>query len=82
MLFYQINLKTRRFFEKVRNTLDLEHSLQNIITDFEIAAINAADTFEGTEMKACFFHLCLNLWKRIQRKGLQQRYSDDAINFE
>ena len=47
--------------------------------DFEIAAINAAAaTFDGTEMKGCFFHLCLNLWKRIQRSGLQQKYIDDA----
>ena len=46
--------------------------------DFEIAAINAAATFEGTEMKGCFFHLCSNLWKQIQRSGLQQRYIDDA----
>ena len=68
-----------RFFEEVRNTLDLEHSTQDIIIDFEIAAINAvAATFEGTEMKGCFFDLCLNLWKRIQRSGLPQRYIDDA----
>ena len=47
--------------------------------DFEIAAINAAAaTFEGTEMKGCFFHLCSNLWKQNQRSGLQQRYIDDA----
>ena len=69
----------RRFFEEVRNTLDLEHSPQDIMTDFEIAAINAvAATFEGTEIKGCFFHLCSNLWKRIQRSGLQHRYIDDA----
>ena len=43
----------RRFFEEVRNTLDLEHSPQDIIIDFEKAAINAvAATFEETEMKA------------------------------
>ena len=69
-----------RFFEEVRNTLDLEHSPQDIMIDFEIAAINAAAaaTFEGTEMKGCFFHLCAKLWKRIQRSGLQQRYINDA----
>ena len=49
------------------------------MTDFEIAAINAvAATFEGTEMKGCFFYLCSNLWKRIQRSGLQHRYIDDV----
>ena len=69
----------RRFFEEVRNTLDLEHSPQDIMIDFEIAAINAAAaTFEGAEMKGCFFHLCSKLWKQIQRSGLQQRYIDDA----
>ena len=60
--------------------------LQDIMTDFEIADINAAATnFEGTEMKGYFLHLCSNLWKRIQRKGLQQRYIDDAefaLHFE
>ena len=49
------------------------------MTDFKIAAINAAAaTFEATEMKGCFFYLCSNLWERIQRSGLQQRYIDDA----
>ena len=67
-----------RFFEEVRNTLDLQHLPQDVMIDFEIAAINAAATFEGTEMKGCFFHLCSNLWKKIQRSGLQQRYIDDA----
>ena len=31
-----------RFLEEVRNTLDLEHLPQDIMTDFEIAAINVA----------------------------------------
>ena len=54
----------RRFFEEVRNTLDLEHSPQDIMIDFE--------------MKGYFFHLYSKLWKRIQRSGLQQRYINDA----
>ena len=29
-------------------------------------------------MKGCFFYLCSNLCKVIQRSGLQQRYIDDA----
>ena len=53
-----------RFFEEVRNTLDLEHSPQDIMIDFE--------------MKGYFFHLYSKLWKRIQRSGLQQRYINDA----
>ena len=83
MLFYQINLKTlTRFFEEIRNTLDLEHSPQDNIIDFAIAAINAVHTFEGTEMKGCFFHLWSNLWKQIQRSGLQQTYWEPTRNPE
>ena len=48
------------------------------MTDFEIAAINAAAaTFEGTEMNY-FFHFCSNLWKRIQRGERQQRHINDS----
>ena len=55
-----------RLFEEVSNILDLENPLKGVITGFEIAAVYAAAaTFEGTEIKGYFFHLCLNLWKRI-----------------
>ena len=30
----------------------------------------------GVQMKGCFYHLSSNLWKRIQRLGLQQRYNN------
>ena len=55
-----------RLFEEVSNILDLENPLKGVITGFEIAAVYAAAaTFEGTEIKGCIFHLCLNMWKRI-----------------
>ena len=55
-----------RLFEEVSKILDLKNPLKDIITGFEIAAVYAAAaTFEGTEIKGYFFHLCLNLWKRI-----------------
>ena len=28
-------------------------------------------------MKGCFYHFSLNVWKRIQNLGLQQRYNND-----
>ena len=60
-----------RLFEQVSNILDLKNPLKDVVTGFEMAAVYAtAATFEGTEIKGCFFHLCLNLWKQIQRKGL------------
>ena len=46
--------------------------------DFELASQNAASVnFPGEEMKGCFYHLSSNLWKRIQKLGLQQRYNDE-----
>ena len=49
------------------------------MVDFEFAAVNAdAANFPGVEMKGCFYHLTSNLWKRIQRVGLQERYNNDA----
>ena len=28
-------------------------------------------------MHGCFYHLCSNMWKRIQQSGLQERYIND-----
>ena len=28
-------------------------------------------------MRGCFYHLCSNIWKRIQQSGLQERYIND-----
>ena len=28
-------------------------------------------------MYGCFYHLCSNMWKRIQQSGLQERYIND-----
>ena len=28
-------------------------------------------------MHGCFYHLCFNVWKRIQQSGLQERYIND-----
>ena len=59
----------RRFFGEVRNTLDLEHSPQDIIIAFEIAAINAvAATFEGTEMKRLFLSFVLEYVETNSKK--------------
>ena len=49
-----------------------------IITDFEKAAINAAlAEFPGAINKGCFFHLCQNIWRKIQNSGLATLYGDD-----
>ena len=51
----------------------------SIITDFEMAAIQAAGTaFPNATQSGCFFHLTQNIYRRIQNEGLQVRYETDA----
>ena len=47
-----------------------------IVTDFEYAAINAIKSiFPSTKMKACFFHLYQNVYRKIKKKdGLTRKY--------
>ena len=48
------------------------------LVDFETAAINAIrNVLLQTNISGCFFHLLSNLWKHIQRAGLQERYMND-----
>jgi hypothetical protein len=50
-----------------------------IMTDFEVAAINAFGTaFPGAQQKGCFFHFCQCIYRNIQSNGLQQLYENDA----
>src|SRR6266542_3989816 len=49
-----------------------------IPTDFEQAAINAAQNeFPESLHKCCFLHLCQNLWKKIQTSGLAVEYGNN-----
>ena len=48
------------------------------LINFETAAINAIrNVLLQTIIVGCFFHLLSNLWKHIQRAGLQERYMND-----
>ena len=54
-----------------------------VMTDFEAAAVNALETvfqtpFNNLALHGCFFHLCQNIWKRIQAEGLKARYENNA----
>ena len=50
---------------------------QTIMTDFELAIINAAqEVFPTTSTKCCFFHLGQSLYRRVQSEGLQAQYND------
>lgn len=47
------------------------------MVDFELAAVNAINqNFEGVNVSGCFFHLTQNVWKQIQKVGLQTRYNN------
>jgi hypothetical protein len=49
-----------------------------IITDFEPSVINSIRVnFPNSNHKCCFFHLCQNLWKRIQSEGLANEYGNN-----
>ena len=66
-----------RFFREVFGQIN-EPAVTDILVDFERRAINAIrNANQDIEVKGCFFHLCSNVWKRIQHLGLQQRYNDD-----
>ena len=46
--------------------------------DFELAAMNAfQETFPGTPITGCFFHLKQSIYRQAVDKGLRQRYIDD-----
>ncbi|PKY59054.1 hypothetical protein RhiirA4_481494 [Rhizophagus irregularis] len=57
---------------------DIELKPQSIITDFELAAINVLHSkFPDINNKGCYFHLCQNGWRQIQRCGLAIQYEND-----
>ena len=66
-----------RLLTEVGNNMN-GHAPTDILFDFEQAAFNAAQgEFPGVDVKGCFFHLCQNVWKKIQQNGLAQLYQDD-----
>ena len=62
-----------RLGQEVGNVV--QHNPDDIMTDLEIN--DAAANFPGIEMKRCFYHLLANFWKRIQKAGLQERYTNE-----
>ena len=57
---------------------DIHLQPQFILTDFEQAAINAANTkFPSTQNKGCLFHLAQSVYRKIQTSGLAVRYGTD-----
>lgn len=49
----------------------------NVLVDFELGIFNAvARYFAEASIRACFFHLCQSVFRRVQNEGLQQLYND------
>ena len=66
----------KRVFEVIKN--HCSENPESIMTDFEMAAINAVkDVFVGVHHFGCYFHLGQALWRRVQKEGLAQLYSDN-----
>ena len=67
----------RRLLQQVFDRVG-DNRLQDVLVNFERAAINAFHLiYENIVMKGSFYHLSSNIWKKVQHFGLQQRYSKD-----
>ncbi|GBC08248.1 hypothetical protein RclHR1_00080025 [Rhizophagus clarus] len=69
-----------RLFEELIDLAEEADFILNpplILTDFEQAAINAAQNQHPESIhKCCYFHLCQNFWKKIQALGLAIEYTN------
>ena len=49
-----------------------------IITDFEYSLLLALETeFPNAQLRACYFHFCQSLWRRVQNLGLAVQYRNN-----
>ncbi|XP_077293964.1 uncharacterized protein LOC143916644 [Arctopsyche grandis] len=72
-----------RLFEEIKQyaaTHGVTLAPQILISDLEIAAINASQSvFPGVENKVCFFHFGQCVWRNIQKSGLADNYQNDRV---
>ena len=62
----------------VAETKGIELNPKFIIVDFELASINALQhTFPNAKVTGCFFHLCQNIQRSIQKNGLVNIYKNN-----
>ncbi|KAB0801401.1 hypothetical protein PPYR_01533 [Photinus pyralis] len=61
---------------EIKNLLPADDAQpQTIMTDFEVAMINAIRIeFPQTIHRGCFFHLCQSIFRHIQENGLKREY--------
>ena len=76
--------KSRQIYTKMLDVImqlmpyDVFANPESIMTDFEIAAMNAfRDRFPDAEISGCYFHLGQSIWRKIQNLSLDARYGTD-----
>ncbi|XP_043465180.1 uncharacterized protein LOC122500349 [Leptopilina heterotoma] len=50
---------------------------ETVMSDFELGIINAAEAKIGNVVRLCLFHLCQNVYRRVQSEGLQEMYNSN-----
>lgn len=64
-----------KFLQELKN-LQPGLNPQHLMTDFEMAAIQAFELeFPLIQTTGCFFHLSQNVWRKVQNEGLAVIYS-------
>lgn len=54
-------------------------NLESVMIDFEATMISALEeVFPQVPVKGCLFHLCKNIYRRVQGEGLTELYMNDA----
>ena len=61
---------------KIREITRHRFRPRQIVTDFELALLTAAETeLPGVRLSGCYFHFCQSLWRRVQELGLAGPYT-------
>ncbi len=67
-----------QLLEKVRVNLQLDLLPSLLVSDFELAIMNAARSiFPSASIKGCYFHFCQAILRKIQELGLQVEYKEN-----
>lgn len=88
VVFVLMTIKSQSLYQTVLShvsevaaNIGIELNPTMILTDFELAMINAfSHEFKGASQVGCFFHFSQNLWKKVQKSGLVSQFSSQGLN--
>ena len=70
--------RTLELLKKKAEELHLDLSPSVVLSDFELAIIQAAElSFPTADIKGCYYHYCQCLNRNVQNLGLQVAYRED-----